>query len=215
MLHVKICVPVYDLATWDASLAKSCVETLKGNCTEFTYEAKIARSSIISEGRNILINDNKEDQRIKQTLDPKISHWLFVDHDVGFTKENILQLLRHEKDVISGAYRPKDKPERFVAGYCSEEGRVTNYVASSQRGLIEIDWAGGGFLMFTRKALEKMTYPWFWHDLIPYGNRVMTVGEDVYACINARKQLLTIWMDCDCVVNHEGNRYHEVQTLAV
>jgi hypothetical protein len=211
MTHIRICCPVYDLATWDESLGKACTNSLRGKVSpdEFTYDVKVSRSSIIAEGRNVVINDDRENKLIHQKLDPLVSHWLFVDHDCGFTKDNILQLLRHKKDVISGAYRPKDKPERFVAGYCADNGRVTNYVASTQKGLIEIDWCGGGFLMFTREALERMTYPWFWYGLEQYGNRMLTVGEDVYACLNARKNLLTIWMDCDCLLNHEANRCYK------
>jgi hypothetical protein len=196
------------MATWEGSIAKACIAELKKDKDlGFIYEANIARSSIISEGRNVLISIDPTDQRIHQTLDPSITHWLFIDHDVGFTKQNILQLLSHKKDIITGAYRPKDGPERFVAGYCAESGRVTTYVPSSQTGLVEINWCGGGFLMVTREALERMQYPFFWHGLEQYGNRMLTVGEDVYFCLNARKNLLTVWMDCDCLLNHEANRY--------
>jgi hypothetical protein len=182
---IKVCIPVYDIRTWDESLARACIE----------------------DARNAMIVADKSAQAVHQKLDLRYTHWLFVDHDVGFTAENIDQLLARDKDVISGAYRPKDKPEHFVGGQCDDYGRVSEYVTSSATGLISVDWVGGGFLLIKRGALEKSAFPWFWKTVYYLANRAICVGEDIYACLNFKRALLDIYLDCDVVLNHEVNRY--------
>lgn len=206
--HIKICCPVYSLDAWQESIAYACVETLKKEKLNFSFDSVIACSSLIAEGRNLLINSDREDQRIKQTLDQSYTHWLFIDHDVGFTSSDINQLVGRNVNIVSGCYRPKDRTDRYVAGYCSDIGRVFDYVSAIKQGLIEIDWCGGGFVLVTKDALENMSYPWFWHDMKRYGNRMLVVGEDVFFCLNARKHLISIYLDTEVVLNHEGNRYH-------
>jgi hypothetical protein len=205
---IKICCPVYDMQTWDQSLARACSETMKLEPSlPFQFSVNVARTTIIEEGRNMLITEDAESQALKQKLNPAFTHWLFIDHDVGFTKTHIIQLLNHDKDIVSGAYRPKDRPERFVAGYCNDDGKIMDYAPALDKGLIPIDWAGGGFLLCKREALEKMDYPFFWKSVHIYGNRALTIGEDVYMCLNARRNLVSIFLDTGCVLNHESNRY--------
>jgi hypothetical protein len=181
----------------------------------FDFIYSTARTTIIEEGRNMLITEDENNQAIKQKLNPIFTHWLFVDHDCGFIPEHIENLLRHDKDIVSGAYRPKDRPERFVAGYCDDHGKIMDYVKADDVGLISVDWAGGGFLLCKREALEKMDYPYWWKGLHRYGNRIMTVGDDVYFCLNARNNLIQIFMDTSTILNHESNRYASISNSVV
>jgi hypothetical protein len=213
---IKICCPVYDLQIWDMSLARACAESMKSNSSlPFEFSVNIARTTIIEEGRNMLITEDESAQAIKQKLNPKYSHWLFIDHDVGFIAEHITQLLSHDKEIISGAYRPKDRPERFVAGMCNDLGKIMDYTPAIDVGLIPIDWVGGGFLLCKREALEKMDYPYFWKSVHKYGNRALTVGEDVFFCLNARQNLIPIYLDTNIILNHEANRYATLPNKSV
>lgn len=213
--NIKICCPIYDTMTWDQSLARACVMSMSLTPQPFDFFYAVARSTIIEEGRNLLITEDEDAQAIKQKLNPKYSHWLFIDHDVGFVADHIIQLLNHNKDVVSGAYRPKDKPERFVAGYCDDSGKIMDYAPAIDTGLIQVDWTGAGFLLCKREALEKMDYPFFWKSVHRYGNRALTVGEDLYFCLNARQNLVSIYLDTNTIINHEGNRYAYVPDKSV
>lgn len=209
---IKICSTVYDQSTWEESVAKaSCAKITKEKSKlSFDFVVSIARTTIIEEGRNILINEDKDTQAIQQTLNKKYSHWLFVDHDVGFFPENIERLLSLDKQIISGCYRPKEFPERFVAGNCDKDGRIFDILDASTAysGVLKVGWVGAGFLLCKRSALEKMQYPWYWKGLKIYNNRVMTIGEDVYFCINAAKNDIDIIIDTNTILNHEANRYN-------
>jgi hypothetical protein len=203
---IKVCIPVYDIRTWDESLAKACIATIKSREQAWDLVVAIQQGTIIEEARNAMITGG-DCQAIHQTLDKRYSHWLFIDHDVGFTAKNIDQLLAHDKDVVSGAYRPKANPDNFVAGMCDEFGRVTEYSLSTVQGLMPVDWVGAGFLLVKREALEKSEYPWYWKTVHYAGNRAIPVGEDVYFCLNLKRNLIDIWLDADVILNHEVNRY--------
>jgi len=198
---------VYDIRTWDESLARACIDTIKSREQAWDLVIAIQQGTIIEEARNAMIVADKSAQAIYQKLDSKYTHWLFIDHDVGFTDKNIDALLAHDKDVISGAYRPKSNPDNYVGGMCDDYGRVSEYVTSSATGLMSVDWVGGGFLLVKREALEKSAFPWFWKCVYYLANRAICVGEDVYACLNFKRALLDVWLDCDVILNHEVNRY--------
>jgi hypothetical protein len=209
MNTVKICCPVYDQMTWDESMSKSSIEALKIDKNRtFDFSTSICQSTYIAENRNMLIKESAENQAIKQKLNPKFTHWLFIDHDVAFSSWDIEKLLAADKGIISGCYRPKDKPERFVAGWCNDEGKIMDYVPALDVGILEVDWTGAGFLLCKREALEAMEYPWYWCSVLKCGNRALTVGEDVFFCLNARRNLITVYLDTNTILNHEGNRYH-------
>ncbi|MGH6779946.1 MAG: hypothetical protein ACRECL_18375 [Bradyrhizobium sp.] len=101
--------------------------------------------------------------------DPAATHLLFVDADIGFTPEQVFRLIESGADVVAGIYPIKrvnwDKARRAV------DANRPNLPAASLDYVLEIDdpnhvmvvngftrvrYAGTGFLMIRRHALEKM-----------------------------------------------------------
>ena len=122
------------------------------------------------------------------------------------------KLLMHDVDIVSGAYRPKNDPYHFVAGWLDSNGRITRRATPNEgpddnHNLIRVDWAGGGFMLVKREALEKCRYPWFWKSVVYLSNRSMCIGEDVFACMNAKESGFQVWLDRSVILNHEGNRH--------
>jgi hypothetical protein len=204
---IKFCVPCYDKESYDRSLARACYATICSQVRSYNHTVAIQQGTIIEECRNLLINESKDNQALYQKLNSKYTHFLFTDHDNGWLPEHVDTLLKHDKDIIGGVYRPKNNPNQYVAGHCDDNGRIVSYITPDQKGLMEVDWLGGGFILCKREALERMRYPWFWKNVVTLSNRAMLVGEDVYFCINARDSGLTVWLDADVILNHESNRY--------
>ena len=101
--------------------------------------------------------------------DPDATHLLFIDADIGFTPDQVFRLIESGADVVAGCYPIKrvnwEKAKRAMA-----EGRP-NLAASSLDYVLEIDnpdevrvvngftrvrYAGTGFLMIRRHALQRM-----------------------------------------------------------
>jgi hypothetical protein len=101
--------------------------------------------------------------------DPTATHLLFVDADIGFTPDQVFRLIESGADVVAGVYPIKrvnwDKARRAI------EGKRQNVPAAALDYVLEINdpdhiavvngftrvrYAGTGFLMIRRHALERM-----------------------------------------------------------
>lgn len=121
--------------------------------------------SLITRARNQLV--------AKFMANSELTHLLFIDADIGFNSEDILKLLWHDKDVMTGSYPIKEirwnKIIDLVKEGCPEEELVSKslrYVVNPVKdstGRIEVDNgalsiydAGTGFMLIKRSVFEKM-----------------------------------------------------------
>lgn len=176
-------------------------------CKDFQVEVVAQQGSNIPRARNAMINGEKSNL-IRQTLSG-FDFYLCVDADTGFTPDNVRQLLAHDLDIVSGACPQKQAPDHFAAGWFGEvEGISLNSdrVSVDKTGLIEVDWAGAGFLLVKREALESMDYPWFTSREIFFeseqGPCAQLISEDLGFCMKAKQAGKKIMLDADCRVDH-------------
>jgi hypothetical protein len=100
---------------------------------------------------------------------PSATHLLFVDADIGFTPDQVFRLIESGADMVAGVYPIKrvnwDKARRMLQsnGPSSPSGAL-DYVLEiddpdhvvAVNGFTRVHYAGTGFLMVRRHALEKM-----------------------------------------------------------
>ena len=105
---------------------------------------------------------------------PEATHLLFIDADIGFTFEAVDRMLSFDQDVVAGLYPLKivhydaSVLARLQAGESLESAQLC-YVglledgpgAEQRDGFATGVYAGTGFMMIRRSALERMTaaYP--------------------------------------------------------
>lgn len=108
------------------------------------------------------------------------THLLFVDDDVSFDPEGPARLLAHGLDVVSGVYVDRSPERRPCAAPLQDAVTAT--------GLVEVAWAGTGFLMIGRHALRRMQEahpegPFAWDTLAADAAEGSNPpGEDVVWC---------------------------------
>ena len=128
----------------------------------------VINESLITRARNELV---------KHFMMTDCTHLMFIDSDIGFTPEDVLRLVAHDKDIVVGAYPLKglrwSNLEELKDCTDVEEvrRRVTEYVVNFQfsseenlragrldvvDGLIEVKDAGTGFMCIKREVIEKM-----------------------------------------------------------
>src|SRR5208282_714146 len=105
---------------------------------------------------------------------PAATHLLFVDADISFEPQQVERLLRFDKDFAGALYPLKSIDWDFIPQRCVERGESVQQAALSYVGTFcpeaerkqEGDfvtgiYAGGGFQMIRRGALERMVaaYP--------------------------------------------------------
>jgi hypothetical protein len=107
---------------------------------------------------------------ISQFLDdPGATHLLFIDADIGFDSEQVLRLIQSGADMSAAVYPIKridwDKVKRTIEiARPNPAAAALQYVLEvddpnaviEQAGFVKVRYAGTGFLMVRRQALERM-----------------------------------------------------------
>jgi len=95
-----------------------------------------ANSSLITHGRskcaNFFINNTDHE------------YLFFLDSDIGFNPEDVLKLLSHNEDLVSGTYPMKTIPIRYCVDVLEPEERKGN--------LLKVGGNGMGFVMIRRNV---------------------------------------------------------------
>ena len=132
-----------------------------------TYDIEfLTGCSIISLGRSIMFS--------KALIDPKWTHMMWIDDDVGWKPEDIMTLLIHDKDIIAGSYPKKEYPIQpthapLSKGYKDEKLEEVRYIPT-------------GFMLLSRKLCEDMIKNYS-HLKFEYADRSNTYPYyDVFGC---------------------------------
>ena len=100
----------------------------------------IANESLITKGRskmaNFFINNTEHE------------YLFFLDADVGFDPQDVLKLLSHKKELVSGSYPMKTIPLKWNFSISQPAKRENN--------LIAIDRIGIGFTLIHRSVFHKI-----------------------------------------------------------
>tara|TARA_B100001093_G_scaffold343290_1_gene328044 strand:+ start:11021 stop:11674 length:654 start_codon:yes stop_codon:yes gene_type:complete len=99
-----------------------------------------ANSSLITHGRSkcasFFINNTDHE------------YLLFLDSDIGFNPEDVLKLINHKVDIVTGAYPMKTIPIRYCVNIIQPEQRNGD--------LVKIQGNGMGFTLIHRNVFVKM-----------------------------------------------------------
>jgi|SRR5579871_2305782 hypothetical protein len=100
--------------------------------------------------------------------DPCATHLLFIDADVGFEPEQVLRLIECGADMCAAVYPIKRidwaRVKSAIAADRDPAAAALNYVfevddpdaVTTRAGFIKVRYAGTGFLMVRREALQRM-----------------------------------------------------------
>jgi hypothetical protein len=100
----------------------------------------MVNESLITRGRNNLM--------AKMMTNTAATHFMFIDADIRFQPESILQMLAYEKDVIGGLYPKKALPVNYVINLKPQ--------TKIQGDIFTVDTMGTGFLLFKRTVYEQL-----------------------------------------------------------
>lgn len=100
----------------------------------------MVNESLITRGRNNLM--------AKMMTNSAATHFMFIDADIRFQPESILQMLSFEKEVIGGLYPKKSIPSNYVINLLPQ--------TKIQGDIFTVDTMGTGFLLFKRSVYEKL-----------------------------------------------------------
>ena len=144
---------------------------------------------------------------------PYTTHLLMLDSDVLPPPNVISRLLDHDKDLVGGYYRKKEKfpiagedgTKRFIQrpvvyDFNSYKDGIPMYVArmDAGSGLESVDAMGAGCWLMSRKLAESL-------GRSPYD--MNSGGEDMVICKKTKDLGYDIWVDWDMPCAHAGVFY--------
>ena len=100
----------------------------------------LVNESLIPRGRNALV--------ARAMHNPRATHLMFLDADIGFDPEYILMLLQEDVDVIGGGYPKKSLPIDYVINPIND--------GESDDAKAEVERIGTGFLLMKREVFSRM-----------------------------------------------------------
>lgn len=174
----------------------------------FTIDTMV-NESLIPRGRNSLVAKMLH-------FEPKSTHLMFIDADIGFEPEEIFKLVLADKDVSGGLYPKKALPISYVVNKVPD--------AQKQGNLVEVLNLGTGFMLIKREVIEKMItqfpelhyvdsigldpkydpfkYALFDTEIDPETKEYLS--EDYLFCKRWREMGGKIWADLSITLTHMG-----------
>ena len=205
MYKIKVCLPFYK----DYETAWSGLNELEA-CTEHEFVIREIHGTDIGRTRNALPNDGISQEK-HQKIQGGFTHILDVDSDIGFTLDDVLVMLKHDKDIVGLPYlRQADKTNteyechRFTKGLV---GNIDSYYTIHDKGLQEVPSQGNGMRLSKVHVYEKMEYPWYRQRLISNGTIQDLCAVDIGFSLGARFVGFKQYCDFDRAV------YHKKRTL--
>ena len=101
----------------------------------------LINESLIPRGRNSLV--------ARALANPKATHAMFIDSDIRFSPENIIDLIKEDVAVIGGAYPKKSLPIEYVLHPLSG--------GFSDSTKAEVERIGTGFLLIKREVFARIS----------------------------------------------------------
>ncbi|TAJ74722.1 MAG: hypothetical protein EPO51_01305 [Phenylobacterium sp.] len=166
-LHIVVATPCYGGVVTQRYMQSVCGLMLAATHDNVAITLQLlGNDSMITRARNSLV---------ATTLDNSdATHLMFIDADIGFTPDQVGRMLRFDQDVVAGMYPLKvvDDSEqamrRFAEGEPMETAQLRYlgaFLAPDLRretdGFVTAEFAGTGFMLIKRRALERMidAYP--------------------------------------------------------
>lgn len=169
--HPMIAMPCYDQLISEPTFMSMMKTAMMFKDIGLKFSIATTSDSLINRSRNQLV--------AKFLANPEMTHIMFLDVDLGFAPEDILKMLWHDKEVMTGSYPIKDikwekvcedakkgvpanellgKSMRFVVNPVKDS---TNLNLTVDKGAIKIYDAGTGFMLIKRSTFEKLieAYP--------------------------------------------------------
>ena len=171
--YIMFAIPCYDQQVTETTMMSLIKTIIYCRDRGIKFAVSTITDSLISRARNNIA--------AKFLANSEFTHMMFIDADIGFQPEDVIKMLWHNKEVVTGSYPIKEinwkkvkhdavvndirydqlmsKSLRFVVNPVKDkENQATLKVDD---GAIEIFDAGTGFMLIQRSCFEKMieAYP--------------------------------------------------------
>lgn len=137
---------------------------------------------------------------------------MWIDSDIVYSPKQVIQLISHKKDVVSGLYLMEGGKQFATVEHCDNKWFkkngsykfLTPQDIENKDNLIQVDYTGFGFLLIKKGVFESLEYPWFKPTIMDIGDNIIDMAsEDASFCFKIREKGYNIYIDPTVKVGHE------------
>lgn len=182
---IKICLPSFRGLT-KATQRDLCALLSDRQFNWYNHEPEIIKSTYLHQARDYCIAKSQE---INPFIDPKITHFLFIDDDInGFTPDDVQNMTKADFGITAALYTQKANRGLYAAGYFNDKGLPEPYSINPQQHK-GCAWIGMGFCLIKATVFRMMERPWFGINERRWSANnkeyVDYIGEDIFFCEKA------------------------------
>jgi len=186
---VAICCPTGDhvAALWAHDFARMLGHTIRTQ-PEIDLLHLMISGSLVPKQREALVLE-------VLTSAPDYTHTLWLDTDMRFPADTLLQLLARQQRIVGANYVERRPPFSPIAFPNLEKSNARLFTRPEDTGLESVQALGFGCVLVETAVFRKLPRPWFcmgWAKAIEE-----FVGEDVFFCETARRNGETVYVDHD------------------
>jgi len=147
------------------------------------------------------VSENRE-KIAKTAIDYKFDYLLFIDHDIEFNPDLIVEMLNENKEIIGGMYNYRWLPKKPMVKFFKGK-KTVNEINQIPSKPFKVAGIGAGFLLIKMSVFDKIKPPYF---PMLYDKEGMVIrGEDIAFCEKARDAGIDIWCYPLSGLKHHGN----------
>lgn len=209
------------------SFLVSWTETVIRLCRQSDYEFAICPgySSFVTFARMQTLGlDSRRGVDQKPFGGADFDYFVSIDSDMVFDYNRFMALVKalDEDPVVSGSYTMANGKSVVAVREWNDEYFIKHghfefigvddfkYLVEQKKTRVDVAYVGMGFFGCRREVFDKISYPFFWHDLIEIkskdGKTIREIpSEDVCFCRNLTEAGIPVTLRTDIVVGHEKN----------
>lgn len=163
------------------------------NLAQFLTELRIVNKCFFSPGT--LIADQRH-QLVMSAYEWKATHVLFIDSDMQFKPEFVLDLLEFDEDVVGAGYSKRVEPFITTAWHKIDDWNTWVDVRKQEYSHIKVECMALGFCLIKMSVFDRLQLPWFnieFHKTGP--NMGEYTGEDIHFFRRCLAENVDVWLD--------------------
>lgn len=205
-----ICTPFYEVKAYSPYIVNliNSLDLLKQSGIEWQWK-QLAGDSYVHRAKNLLIHD---------FLKTDFTHLMMIDSDLAWTTEDFSRLVMAAiagAEIVGGAFPNKNAWENYGVNLTYQNGQPVIGEAAGVR-LLQVDAMPGGFLIYSRKAIERARPALREIRYEVDGEKVLEcfrcdiqdddlfIGEDFYFQKKFREMGGQVWLDPKVSLQHWG-----------
>jgi hypothetical protein len=189
MIHVAICLPVYDtpkMPFWAAFERMDKPDQ---------YPSFPGLTTVLHEHGQLTVYARTTLTTRALRLTPEVTHLLWLDADIVPPKDLLPRLLARHCDVVGALYRSRRPPWDPVARWTDSDGQLRRTSEPIPPGIHPVTAVGAGAMLVERRVFERMEDGVWWRP-------TDGLSEDFAFCARARAEGFGVFLDADVDCGH-------------